>query len=1097
MGQSNIRTTRVSVSSEGQQGNYDSIWPSISADGRFVAFESHASNLIPGDTNDTKDVFVHDQMGGVTVLVSVSSEGEQGNNSSWMPFISADGRFVAYASHASNLVLEDTNGLSDIFVYDLKSGITERVSVSAQGQQGDGPSYHPSISADGRFVVYQSTAANLVTGDTNEVEDIFIYDRVSHVTEIVSVSSEGERGNGSSKYPFISADAKFVAFSSLASNLVTGDTNGTGDVFIRDLENSITERVSVSSDDQQGNGLSEWPAISADGHIVAFHSDASNLVPEDTNGATDTFVHDRESRVTERVSVSSEGLQGKGMSWFPSITADGRFVGFISNVSTLVPGDTDGRFDIFVHDRLSGLIEIVSISSEGQHGEGNSEYLSISADGRFVAIHSLSSKLVTGDTNGSGDIFVHDRCVDGSCGYDPDWVNYLPSISTLNPPGAAPESEGMILLVRGTDFVDGALVFWNKEALSTSFISVQELEAMVPASQLVEPGTANITVFNPWPHPGPSAPASFYVSWIQPGDDSTALVRRPPFQWPEIPGAASYQVQIATASNFSTLLMSQTSSTPSLTPTKDLPLNKTIYWRVRAKVNGSYQSWSTRYSFRSANPPSNPTLRSPANNALTTDYVPKLTWSQSSLPSGTTFEEYQLQVARDKGVTDLAFERLLADRTTPSYTVVAGELLPNTTYYWRVRASNTLGHTSNWSKPFTLRAAMLPTTLTSPAEASTAVTPRPKFEWSTIEGANNYSIQISLYSNFSELLISAKPTGTTYIPTKNLPQNRTIYWRVRGNGVHGPSLWTKGSFKSANPPSTPALVSPANKALNTDYLPRFSWRASALPSGTTFLHYRLQVAKDSAFTQELQEKLIDSRTMPFYQYLEEEMLDPDTRYYWRVQARNNAEHYSTWSAVRYFRTAMVKPTLLTPAEGITVTTRRPSFEWMPDAGATSYTIQLSAYSNFSTLIRSAIPAGPTWTSTVSLPQNKTIYWRVRANGDNGPSLWAVRTFKSANPPSTPALVSPSNGVVLNTLTPKLDWSNSTLPAGTNFKHYELHVATDTAFTDAKVYFVNDRMMSDYTMPVLTAKTRYYWRVQAVNMDDHQSNWSSRRSFTTP
>jgi predicted phage tail protein len=310
-------------------------------------------------------------------------------------------------------------------------------------------------------------------------------------------------------------------------------------------------------------------------------------------------------------------------------------------------------------------------------------------------------------------------------------------------------------------------------------------------------------------------------------------------------------------------------------------------------------------------------------------------------------------------------------------------------------------------------------------------------------------------------------------------------------------LWAKGWFTSANPPSTPALVSPANSALNTDYMPTLSWRASALPSGTTFLHYRLQVAKDKAFTQELQEKWIDSRTTPFYQYLEGEMLDPDTRYYWRVQAWNTNEHYSTWSAVRYFRTAMVKPTLLTPAEGVTVTTRRPSFEWTPDAGATSYTIQLSVYSNFSTLIRSATPTEPTWTSTVSLPQNKTIYWRVRANGANGPSLWTVGTFKSANPPSTPTLVSPAIGAVSKTLTPKLDWSNSTLPAGTIFKQYELQVATNTAFSGAAVYLVDDRMMSDYTLPALIAKTRYYWRVRAVNMDEHESNWSSRWYFTTP
>jgi hypothetical protein len=400
-----------------------------------------------------------------------------------------------------------------------------------------------------------------------------------------------------------------------------------------------------------------------------------------------------------------------------------------------------------------------------------------------------------------------------------------------------------------------------------------------------------------------SIPVNTTIFNIQPANGSTVLVRRPLFEWPEVPGAASYQVQIAAASSFSPLLMSRTSSTPSLTPPKDLPLNKTIYWRVRAKVNEVYQPWSMTNSFLSANPPSNPVLRSPANNALTTNYLPKLTWRQSSLPSGTVFKEYQLQVARDKGFTDLTFERFLADRTSPSYVVQAGELQPNTTYYWRVRASNTIGHISNWSKPFTLRAALLPPTLTEPAEGVTVLTPRPPFEWSAVEGADSYTIHISVNSNFNTRFLSAKPDGTAYTPAKSLPKNRTIYWRVRANGVNGPSSWAVGSFRSANPPSTSALVSPGNNARNIGSTPRLSWRASSLPAGTTFLHYRLQVALDKAFNQGLQEKLITTRSTPKYQFLDGEKLNPNTRYYWRVQAWNTAEHYSIWSAVRSFQTA--------------------------------------------------------------------------------------------------------------------------------------------------------------------------------------------------
>jgi hypothetical protein len=400
-----------------------------------------------------------------------------------------------------------------------------------------------------------------------------------------------------------------------------------------------------------------------------------------------------------------------------------------------------------------------------------------------------------------------------------------------------------------------------------------------------------------------SVPVNSTIFNIQPANGSTVLVRRPLFEWPEVPGAASYQVHISADTSFSPLLMSLNSSTPSLTPSKDLPLNKTIYWRVRAKVNDVYQPWSMTHAFLSANPPSNPALRSPANNALTTNYVPKLTWRQSSLPSGTVFKEYQLQVSRDKGFTDLAIERFLTDRTAPSYVVQGGELQPNVTYYWRVRASNTIGHISNWSKPFTLRAALLPPTLTEPAEGVTALTPRPPFKWSAVDGADSYTIHISTYSNFSTLFLSAKPAETTYTPAKNLPNNRTIYWRVRANGVNGPSLWTNGSFMSANPPSTPALVSPAKNALNIGFTPKLTWRVSSLPDGTTFLHYRLQVALDKAFSQGLQEKLITTRSTRNYQFLESEKLNPNTRYYWRVQAWNTAEQSSIWSAVRSFQTA--------------------------------------------------------------------------------------------------------------------------------------------------------------------------------------------------
>jgi Tol biopolymer transport system component len=404
-----LTTELVSVSSAGVQGNSSSYGtPSISADGRYVAFYSPASNLVSGDTNGSVDIFVRDRQTGTTELVSVSSSGVQGNGSSYSPSISADGRYVAFYSLASNLVTADTNLYEDVFVRDRQAGTTERVSVSSAGAQGNSSSYTPSISADGRYVAFRSYATNLVSGNVNGYSDIFVRDRQTGTTTRVSVANAGYEGNNDSSSPSISADGRYVAFASLASNLVSGagDTNGVEDIFVRDRQTGTTERVSVSSAGTQGNGASSSPSISADGRYVAFYSLASNLVSGDTNGTFDIFVRDRQTGTTELVSVSSSGVQGNSASSSPSISADGRYVAFYSPASNLVSGDTNGSADIFVRDRQTGTTGLASVSSTGAQGNGASYTPTISADGRYVAFYSPASNLVSGDTNGSADIFV-------------------------------------------------------------------------------------------------------------------------------------------------------------------------------------------------------------------------------------------------------------------------------------------------------------------------------------------------------------------------------------------------------------------------------------------------------------------------------------------------------------------------------------------------------------------------------------------------------------------------------------------------------------------------------------------------------------------
>jgi Tol biopolymer transport system component len=264
-----------------------------------VAFASQASNLVPGDTNGRADVFVYDRQTGTTVRVSVGTGGVQGNLGSFTPSLSADGRYVAFISRASNLVVGDMNGTGDIYrhdrdpdangIFDEGNGVTIRVSVPSPTEVGL-PSNKPSISADGRSVAYASQSATLVPGDTNGVFDVFVADLVAGTTVRASVDGAGGQGNGASDFPAISGNGQIVAFQSDATNLVAGDTNATSDAFVRDLGTGATIRVSVDTGGAEGNGASHLPAVSRTGHIVAFSSQASSLASGDTNGVEDVFV---------------------------------------------------------------------------------------------------------------------------------------------------------------------------------------------------------------------------------------------------------------------------------------------------------------------------------------------------------------------------------------------------------------------------------------------------------------------------------------------------------------------------------------------------------------------------------------------------------------------------------------------------------------------------------------------------------------------------------------------------------------------------------------------------------------------------------------
>jgi len=402
------QTTRVSYYSTGE-GNGDTGSAAISSDGKHVAYESGASNVVAGDMNAVPDIFMKDLISGGTTRVSSDSIGTQANGSSGRPCVSADGGAVAFESAASNLVAGDPSVGLDVFVKVLASGETTCASRSSSGVFGNGYSQAPSISDDGDLVAFQSAASNLVASDTNGYIDVFVKDLTSGETTRVSTNSSGVQGNGYSYRPSVSADGNHVAFDSEATNLTSVVNTGVAsDIFVKDLASGETTRVSTTSSRALANGPSYKPSISADGRYVAFQSDASNLVAGDTNATTDVFVKDLTTGQIARVSAPASGSEADGISSAPSISDDGRYVAFQSDAANLVAGDTNGLIDVFVKDRTTRAITRVSCRSDSLQGDGGSGSPSISGTGQYVVFDSSASNLVTGDTNGRIDIFLNE-----------------------------------------------------------------------------------------------------------------------------------------------------------------------------------------------------------------------------------------------------------------------------------------------------------------------------------------------------------------------------------------------------------------------------------------------------------------------------------------------------------------------------------------------------------------------------------------------------------------------------------------------------------------------------------------------------------------
>ncbi len=405
-------TQRVSVGSDGIQGNDQSGLDSMTPDGRFVVFESAATNFASNDTNDMVDVYIRDRLTGSTELVSIDFHGVEAAGDAESGIVSDDGRFVSFTSFARSLVPGDRNATFDAFVRDRVLRSTERISVSSSGVEGNDGSFAGRITPDGRYALLYSFATNLVQGTSYAGVQIYVRDRQNGTTEHATLGFGGAMPNRECYAASISADGRIVSFWSSATNLVNVNTNFRANAFVTDRSTGTNEIVTVATDGGPANGDCDGPtAISADGRYVAFYSYASNLVPGDTNDQPDILVRDRQRGLTERVNVSSTGDQSNGVSPQFSVSPDCRFVAFLSYATNLVPGDTNGKGDAFLRDRLNGTTERVSLNWAGVQGGQHvcNSAVNVSADGQIVGFSDFGDDLVPSDSNHLLDAFVRIR----------------------------------------------------------------------------------------------------------------------------------------------------------------------------------------------------------------------------------------------------------------------------------------------------------------------------------------------------------------------------------------------------------------------------------------------------------------------------------------------------------------------------------------------------------------------------------------------------------------------------------------------------------------------------------------------------------------
>ena len=463
------------------------------------------------------------------------------------------------------------------------------------------------------------------------------------------------------------------------------------------------------------------------------------------------------------------------------------------------------------------------------------------------------------------------------------------------------------------------------------------------------------------------------------------------------------------------------------------------------------------------------------------------------------FDHYSLQVST---VSTFNADTLLYDEQMPTSSfTLPDDLAPGRTYYWRVSAVNYLDGRSSWASRSFKTGWLPPKNLVDPADPVNPVNSnRPDFTWQPVDQATSYNLQVSKSTGFSTTVLSVTVTGSTYRPTADLPADTPLYWRMRTAGTNGPSAWSDhNSFKTPKPPAIPILSVPTNGILVNTYTPLLDWSTVSVPADTTFGHYDVEVSRDSSFATKLTINPITDGAQSTFTFAE--VLDDNATYYWRVMATNTLDQYSSWSNVSSFRTPMKPPVMDLPVDGGHVLTVRPQFVWEPVDTATSYTIQVSKSSTFTSTVVNATVTGTSYIPTSDLPRySATAPLLTGASEPTGPSsAWSDVSgyqFTPANPPAVPSLSLPAASTVISNYRYQFTWGNV---SGAN-DGYQIQIATSNLFTDDSLITLHDNGDSptnsftpDADLPV---NDTLYWRVKSLNMAGEYSFWSAPRTFKT-